>query len=81
MFSYETIEGGFLGDCSELLPAFKQKCHSMFPLAIAFQDPTEAKDDATTFNHTGDSPAKTDEKLHNGPVGENFHDGGDDIME
>ena len=81
MFAYETIEQGCLGDCSELLQTFKQKCHSMFPLAKVFQDQAGSKEDSTNFNHINDTSTMKEEKITNGPVGDKFQDGGDDIME
>jgi len=81
MFAYEVIEQGCLGDCSELLQRFKKKCRSMFPLAKAFQDQSETGNDASNFNHLNDHIAGIDGQLTNGPVGDRFQDGADDIME
>ena len=75
------MEQGCLGDCSELLQRFKEECQSMFPLAKAFQDQSETGNDASNFNHLNDHIAGKDGQMTNGPIGDRFQDGADDIME
>ena len=75
------IEQGCIGDCSDLLQNFRQKCHAMFPLATVFQDQAGTTNDPSTFNHLNDSIVKSEGQITNGPVGDKFQDATDDIME
>ena len=75
------MDQGCLGDCSDLLQKFKQKCHALFPLAKVFQDQTDAINEPSTFNHLNDSMLAKEGQMSNGPIREKFHDGADDIME
>eukprot|EP00794_Sanderia_malayensis_P006947 gene6947-7727_t len=76
IFAYQSLENGSIGDCSSVLPQFKEACHNLFPMATVFQAEKPAAVEAPVVsNHDA-----ANKELSNGPVDSKSNDI-DDIME